>query len=69
MSSDGRRIWSNRFDREGDDPFAHQDELAATLASKAAPEIDAHEKALAKLRQGDQPAAVKHVEAARELFP
>lgn len=49
-SSDGQRLWSDRYDRECDDPFALQDELAATLAAKTAPEIDAHEKAMARVR-------------------
>lgn len=47
---DGRRLWSERFDRDAGDVFALQDELASTLVSHVCPVIDSHEKALARMR-------------------
>lgn len=52
-AEDGRRIWSERWDRTADDLFAVQDELVAVIVSRVSPEIDAHEKRLLATRPTD----------------
>jgi adenylate cyclase len=56
----GRRLWSERWERTTDDIFAVQDELAAAVVACVSPEIDAHEKSLV----GERPV---HTLTAREL--
>ena len=59
-TSNGRRLWSERWDRTSDDIFAVQDELVASVVACVSPEIDAHEKSLV----GARPV---HTLTAREL--
>ena len=56
----GRRLWSERWDRTSDDIFVVQDELAAAVVACVSPEIDANEKSLV----GARPV---HTLTAREL--
>ncbi len=56
----GRRLWSERWDRTSDDIFAVQDELTGVVIACVSPEIDAHEKSLV----GERPV---HTLTAREL--
>ena len=49
-SPSGRRLWSDKWDRNTDDIFAVQDELAAIVVASVSPEIDAHEKSLVEER-------------------
>ncbi len=46
----GRRLWSERWDRTYDDIFAIQDELAAAVVARVSPVVDAHEKSLVEAR-------------------
>lgn len=38
----GRHVWAERYDRDLDDVFAAQDELAAAIVAAIAPAVDAH---------------------------
>lgn len=46
----GRRVWSERWDRDASDLLAVQDELASIIVSAVCTEIDAHEKSLVQSR-------------------
>jgi adenylate cyclase len=59
-ATNGRRLWSERWDRTSDDIFAVQDELVAAVVACVSPEIDAHEKSLVGVRP-------VHTLTAREL--
>lgn len=51
---DGRRLWSERFDRIVIDEFELTDELGSALALRISAEIDAHEKVQAQMRPPEQ---------------
>ena len=49
-SPNGRRLWSDKWDRATDDIFAVQDELVSIVVASVSPEIDVHEKSLIEER-------------------
>jgi adenylate cyclase len=59
-AQNGRRLWSERWDRTIDDIFGVQDELAMAIVASVSPEIDAHERSLVRER-------AVHTLTAREL--
>ena len=54
-ASDGSHLWAGRWDRTMADLFDLQDELTQAIVTAVAPEISAHERALA--RQASRPRA------------
>jgi adenylate cyclase len=49
-SSNGRRLWSDKWDRTVEDVFDVQDELASAVVASVSPAIDAQEKSLVEER-------------------
>lgn len=43
-TKEGRHVWAERYDRDLDDVFALQDEIAATLAARIEPEVGTAER-------------------------
>jgi len=50
FSKNGRRLWSDKWDRTTEDIFAVQDELTAAVVASVSPAIDSHEKSLLEER-------------------
>ncbi len=65
---DGRRLWSERFDRAVTDDFELLDALGATLALRISAEIDAYEKLRAELRPPEQLNAAELSARANDLM-
>lgn len=65
---DGRRLWSERFDRVVLDEFELVDALGVTLALRVSAEIDAHEKMRAEMRPPEQLNAAELSARANDLM-
>lgn len=65
---DGRRLWSERFDRVILDEFELVDELSVALALRISAEIDAYEKMRAEMRPPEQLNAAELSARANDLM-
>lgn len=64
----GRHLWADRYDREGQDLFAIQDDIIGTVVARLAINVDAAEKERVMRKQTAQVDAYDHYLRGRKLF-